>query len=87
MTPSSVNGRDAARFNESIIHEHTVFHRTIAVWIYGSVIQKVMTAESWEAGWQLQKSGVFFGFGCKTELLWALHFQLTMLHSISRVSD
>lgn len=35
-----------------------------------------MTAKSREAGWQLQKSGVLFGFGCKLELLSALCFGL-----------
>lgn len=40
-----MNWHDAARFNESIIHEHMVFHRrTIAAWIYGNVIWKAMTA-------------------------------------------
>lgn len=88
MTPESVNRRDAARTNESIIHQHTVFHRrTIDAWIYDTAMHKVMTVESREAGWQLQRSGVLFSFGCKLELLSALRFQLAWLQSMSRISD
>mgnify|MGYP001855980727 CR=1 FL=1 len=64
MSPGAVDGHSAARNNKSIIRQHTQFHRgTIATWIYGSATQKVMTAKSVEAGWQLQKLGVLFGSG------------------------
>lgn len=70
-----MNRHDAARANESIINQRTVFHgRTIEAWIYGSAIQKAMTAKSREAGWQLQKSGVLFGFGCKLGAALSLRF-------------
>lgn len=73
MSPGSVNGHDAARSNESIIHQHMPFHWR-AVWIYGSTLQKVTTAKSMEAGQQLQKLGEFFGSGCKPGPISALTF-------------
>lgn len=82
MSPGAFDGHSAAN-NKSVIRQHTLSHRgTIAVWIYGSATQNVMTAKSMEAGWQLQKLRILFGSGWKLEPISALHFQLTWLQSV-----